>query len=381
MRSPSTKSETTVYEENTPWYYHPFFKYAVGTLLVLTTMLVFHRVTFFLTPIFDFISTLFVPIVISVLIYYLLRPIVYFLENYNIPRFVTILIIYLFGALFVVFFIAYVGPILTKQITELANTSVDTLEKVKESTKSIMDRFFNINFEHEIEQRFFGVVQQITTLLSQNMIDFLGFITRLAAILAVIPFIVFYLIKDDRDFASGFLRYVPEDFGREVRKILRNMDDTLSTYINGLVLVSSSLGFLLFIGYLIIGLNYALILSLIALIFTTIPFLGPFIAIAPAIFVGLSQSPLMVVKVIIVFVIVQQCESNIISPQIIGQRLNIHPLTIILLLLAAGSLYGLIGLILVTPFYALLKVLIENVHKIYQLHYAQMNSKRAVSKL
>src|SRR4029077_13097471 len=113
-----------------------------------------------------------------------------------------------------------------------------------------------------------------------------------------------YLLKDDRDFASSFLLRVPEDFGLEIRKTLRNMDRTLSSYITGLVIVSSSVGVLLFIGYLIIGLNYALILSMIALIFMTIPFLGPFLSIAPAILVGLSHSPFMVVKVVIIFVIV-----------------------------------------------------------------------------
>jgi predicted PurR-regulated permease PerM len=108
---------------------------------------------------------------------------------------------------------------------------------------------------------------------------------------------------------------------------------------------------------------------MLAIVFMTIPFLGPFLAITPAIFVGLSTSSWMVLKVIIVFAIVQQTEANFISPQIIGQRLNIHPLTIILLLLAAGSLYGLPGLFLVTPLYALAKVLIENIYKIYQWHY------------
>ena len=83
----------------------------------------------------------------------------------------------------------------------------------------------------------------------------------------------------------------------------------------------------------------------------------------------------MVVKVVIVFLIVQQTEANVISPQVIGQRLNIHPLTIILLLLAAGSLYGLAGLFLVTPLYALAKVLIENLYKIYQWHYVYSKSK------
>ena len=370
MESQKTESEKSSKRVAVPWYNHQFFEYAIGTLLVLTIILVFYQVAFFLIPIFDFASTLFVPIVISFLFYYLLRPIVLFFEKYKIPRFVTILFIYMLIALFLIIFIAYIGPILTKQIEALANTSVDTLQKAKESSQSVIFRLFNINLDYEIQERLFLVVQQITTALSKNLGDVLGFITHLAAILAVIPFIVFYLLKDDHNFASGFLRYVPEDFGREVRKILIHMDSTLSSYINGLVLISSSLGLFLFIGYMIIGLNYALILSLIAIVFTTIPFLGPFLAIAPAILVGLSDSPFMVLKVIVIFVIVQQCESNLISPQIIGQRLNIHPLTIILLLLAAGSLYGLIGLILVTPFYALSKVLIENLYKIYKLHYS-----------
>lgn len=355
-------------KDNPLWYHHSFFQYAVGTLLVLTIILIFYHVSAFLTPIINFVSILFAPIAASLLFYYLLRPIVYFFEKFNIHRVITILGIYILLALAIIFFVAYIGPILTKQITALANTSVSTLEKVRESSQSILFRFFKINLDYEIEQRVFSIAQQVTTLVSQNLIDFIAFITRLAAILVVIPFIVFYLLKDDQDFFSTFLSHIPEDFGQEIRKTLHNMDSTLSNYITGLVLVSSSVGVLLFIGYLIIGLNYALILSLISIVFMTIPFLGPFLSIAPAILVGLSDSSFMVLKVIIVFIIVQQCEANFISPQIIGQRLNIHPLTLILLLLAAGSLYGLAGLILVTPLYALAKVLIENIYKIYHWH-------------
>lgn len=351
-----------------PWYYHGFFRYGVGVLLLLTILLVFYHVAVFIEPFINFVSILFAPIAISLLFYYLLRPFVYFFEMYNIPRIVTILSIYIFLALLVIFFVAYIGPILTSQIAALADTSVTTFEQVREKSRSILFHFFNVNLDYEIEQRLFNLAQQVTTILSKNLLDLIAFVTRLAAILAVIPFIVFYLLKDDHDFISKFLNRVPEDFGLEIRKTLRNMDSTLSNYITGLVLVSSSVGAMLFIGYLIIGLNYALVLSLIAIVFMTIPFLGPFLSIAPALFVGLTDSTWMVVKVIIVFVIVQQCEANIISPQILGQRLNIHPLTIILLLLAAGSLYGLAGLILVTPLYALAKVLIENLYKIYEWH-------------
>lgn len=376
MEDKKIENQEPVRRTVVPWYYHSFFQYAVGILLILLILLIFYHVAIFLRPIVDFISILFAPLVISLLFYYLLRPIVYFFERYHIPRILTILGIYVLLVLVMIFLIAYIGPVLIKQVAALADTSVSTFEKVKEHSRSILFRLFNINLDYEIEQRLFGIAQQVTAIISQNLVDFLAFITRIAVISIVVPFIVFYLLKDDQDFSSAFLQPMPEDFGLEIRKTLRNMDTTLSNYITGLVLVSSSVGIMLFIGYLIIGLNYALILSLIAIVFMTIPFLGPFLSIAPAIFVGLSENSSMVLKVVIVFVIVQQCEANLLSPQIMGQRLNIHPLTIILLLLAAGSLYGLAGLILATPLYALAKVLIENIYKIYQWH---VHSRKGVS--
>lgn len=358
-----------------PWYYNRFFKYAVGTLLVLTILFLFYQVAFFLKPISDFVSSLFLPIVFAFLFYYLLRPIIYFLEGFHIPRPVSIVFIYIVIALFIVLFFAYLGPILANQISAIANTSVAALEKVQGDSQIITIGPFTFDWGEEIGKRLVGILNEITVALSRNLVDLLGIITRVAAILVVIPFIVYYLLKEDHDISSKFLHSVREDFAREVRKILKNVDLTLSNYITGLVLISISVGTMLFIGYLFIGLKYALILSVIALIFTTIPFVGPFLAITPALLVGFSEGPMMALKVAVVFIVVQQIESNIVSPQIMSHRLNIHPLTIILLLLAAGTLYGLLGLILITPMYAVAKVVLDSFYKIYRLRYPQLKAK------
>ena len=105
-----------------------------------------------------------------------------------------------------IFFIAYIGPILITQMTEIANTSVDTVGKMKESAKLIFYQVFNLNLDKEIEQRLFDIVQQATGLVSKNAIDVISFLTRTAVVLAVIPFIVFYLLKDDDEFANDFLK-------------------------------------------------------------------------------------------------------------------------------------------------------------------------------
>ncbi len=355
-----------------PWYNNKYYRYSIGTILLLTIFYLMTQLAFIIAPVFSFFSSIFAPIVISLLFYYILRPIVYYFEKLRVPRVITIFTIYLILALLLIIFTAYVAPKLAEQVSAIANTSVEALNNIQKSPQTIALGPFKINLEYEIQQRIVSFLQEATTMISQNLVNLIGIITRVATILLVIPFILFYLLKEDNDFSAKFLDSVPGDFGREVKKILKNIDSTLSSYINGLILVSCSVGCMLFIGYLMIGLNYALILSIIALVVMTIPFLGPFLAITPALLIGISGGPLMILKVAIVFIIVQQIESNIISPQIIGQRLHIHPLTIILLLLAAGTLYGLVGLLLATPVYAVSKVLAENLFKIYRLRYPEL---------
>lgn len=357
-----------------PWYYTRFIKNACSILLVLLIILVFYQVAFLIMPFINFATTLFTPLAISFLFYYLLRPLVYAMEKYRIPRAVTILVIYVVIALCLIVFFIYIGPLLAGQIKAIADTSVATFHKI-ETTKEFTPIGIQADILNEVEDRIIIVAKQATTSLSENALNIFAYITRLATILAVIPFIVFYLLKSDNDFSETFLENMPEEYTTEVRRILKNIDNTLSSFINGLVIVSCSVGAMLFIGYLIIGLNYALILSLISIVFMTIPFLGPFLAISPALLVALSMGHYMIWKVAIVFVIVQQIESNVLSPQILGHKLSIHPLTLILILLAAGSLYGLVGLLLATPVYAVLKVLVTNLYKIYLLRYPKIKAK------
>ncbi len=353
-----------------PWYLEKFFKYATGTLLVLAILFLFYKVDVVIRPLLEVISVLSLPIVFSILFYYLLRPLVELLGKLKIPKYLAILMIYLVVGFLMIIFFAYLGPILVEQVSALANLSMETFESLKQS-QSFKIYDYEVNFGEEIKEKVFALIQHVTSIISQNFISIFSFVTHLAVTLVVIPFIVFYLLKDDHTIGVGLMKSIPKRLRPEFSKILKNIDTTLSDYINGLIIISSTLGVLLFIGYLIIGLKYALVLSIIALIFTTIPFLGPFLAIAPALLISISGGPILMLKVVIVFLVVQQTESNVISPLIIGHRLHIHPLTIILLLIAAGSLYGLIGLLFATPLYAITKVLLGNLYKMYQIRYSR----------
>ncbi len=185
------------------------------------------------------------------------------------------------------------------------------------------------------------------------------------------PFFLFYLLKDDRLFHRRMLAIIPEKHRKSGEEILEDVDKTLSTYIIGQAIIALTVGVLMYIGYLILGLDYALILALFTLITAFIPILGAFIGIIPAVLVGLTVNPLMALKVLILMIIVQQLEGNLLSPQIMGKRMNIHPLTFLVLLLIAASLAGFIGMLVAVPLYAVVKVIGKSFYKLYKLRKAE----------
>ena len=147
------------------------------------------------------------------------------------------------------------------------------------------------------------------------------------------------------------------------------MSVQVGSYIQGQIIVSFCIGILLFIGYSIIGLDYGLVLASIAAVTSVVPYLGPTIAISPAIIIAIITSPFMLLKLIIVWTLVQFIEGHFISPNIMGKTLKIHPLTIIFILLSAGNLLGIVGVILGIPGYAILKVLASHIFLLFKRRY------------
>ena len=143
-----------------------------------------------------------------------------------------------------------------------------------------------------------------------------------------------------------------------VAETIDEIDGKVGSYIQGQMLVSLCIGVMLFIGYNIIGLHYAFSLATIAAFLSIVPYLGPVIAITPAMLVAASTSWIMVLKMLVVWGIVQFLEGNIISPNIMGRSMNMHPLTVIFVILIGVNIGGVVGAILGIPVYSILKVLV-----------------------
>lgn len=343
------------------WIRKPFFEYAAGTILILIIVFFLGKIDYALWPFKVIIATLFTPILIAGLFYYLLRPLVNLLRRY-VPKLAGIAIVFTIIALIFALGVYVFGPTIQEQVESFLELAPEKVEEVTEESETAMVNFEFMGIEgSEIRARALAYIESISDGLVANVTSILSALMNIAVVIIVVPFILFFLLKDDEKLVPHITKYLSEEHKPEGRKLLKDVDTTLSTYIVGQVLVAMTVGVLMYIGYLIIGLEYALTLAIFAMFLIIIPFLGPLLGIIPAIFVALvNGEPFMVVKIVIVLLVVQQLEGNLITPNIMGNRLNIHPLTIILLLMIAAALYGFIGLLIAIPLYAVLKTLIHN---------------------
>ncbi|CAM3726315.1 AI-2E family transporter [Alkalicoccus chagannorensis] len=353
------------------------FLYSIVLILVIINLSV--EVPFVFHPIGVAFSSLAPVIIVGGVLYYILRPLVHLLQKY-MPTVLSILLIFLTFLGIVAALVMFVGPILVRQGQNFVNSFPDFASDIESWITNLMQHPWVERLQNEPVMEDFDpqvITDYLTDILAQsggNIASFFGMVVSIVMVIVVLPFVLFFLLKDAHKLPNSILRFFPQDQQEEGGRIMSDMDSTLSAYIQGQAIVSFCIGILSYIAYLIIGLDYSLVLALIAMFTNLIPFIGPFIGTIPAVFVALFDAPLTAVWVIIAIVIIQQIESNLISPNVMGHKLNVHPLTIILLLLIAGNLAGLIGLILAIPTYAVSKVIVQNVYRLLKLKYPQLNS-------
>lgn len=343
------------------WFKNDFFKITTGIIFLLTILYLVIQLKPILNVFIDFISVLLYPIIIAVVLYYILRPLRQFMEKKGIPRILAIIILFFIIYLCISFVIIFIWPYISQQISEFTATPKEKIKEIENKTVDFMNLFNITSVTHEqLRETMISYFRQIITYITSNLIFTISSIAKFASYFIITPFLLYYFLKDDNYLSAQIVKIVPAGYKRDAKSIVEDVDEILSVYISGQVLIAFIVGILIFIGYWAIGLNYAFLLAILAFVFNLIPFCGPFISTIPAVFIGLSESPLMALKVVAVVLLVHLLDLNLISPRIVGQRLNIHPVTVILLLVASLSVFGLLSLFVITPLYAVVKVLIQD---------------------
>ncbi len=343
-------------------YKGKFFKIAYSIILVLIILFLLKQVDYIYKPLNSVLALLLPPLLISLFLYYLLRPMVCFLKKHLRFKSLAILITFLVIILIIGLISFFGGSIIQKQVRDLTHYFANYYESITNRINAV-DNEVLLEYirKYKIEEKLSIFVENLITGIKNNFFGFFSTVTNIGTIIVLIPLILYYFLKDDCKIYQGIISILPTKIKNLGSLLLIKIDKTLSRYISGQLIVAVILGVLTFIGYLIIGLPNALILALISMVTSFIPFIGAVIGALPAVLIGMTTSFLQVIKVLLVLVVVQQLEGNLITPRLQGSRLQIHPLIVILVVIAFFILFGFLGTLFAVPTYAAIRVLFKEI--------------------
>ena len=340
-----------------------WFQVGIGLLITLLVIKYFIEIHWIFSPLVIIFKAVFIPLLLGGVLYYITEPFQSFLEKHKWPRWASILAI-LVGLVVVVGSIIWIiGSPIATQVNALVKSAPMIGGKIQNALDYVLNN--KENFPPQLKdliEDLTNSVQAIAVLASGWLVSFLQSIVSVSMLMILIPFFFVFMLKDHEKFAPSIYKYFNGNRREWVKKTLSEIDDVLRTYIQGQLLISFILAMMIGIGYLMIGLEYTLLLVIFAFFMNIIPFIGPWISFAPAVIIAIIQDPILVVWVSVITLVAQQIESNFITPNVMGKSLDIHPLTVITIILAAGNIAGFIGIVIAVPFYAVLKVIVSNIY-------------------
>ncbi|EHM8223634.1 TPA: AI-2E family transporter [Listeria monocytogenes] len=346
-------------------------KFVLGLLIFLLVALdiyVLTKIAFIFDPLMVILKTVAAPIILAGISYYLFNPIIDWLEKHKWKRGWAIALLYLVIIGLLILLFSFVIPAVKDQIVSLFKSFPGYWDQITQkfdefSRSSLFDQLkdkLNTNMSDIMKTLSTKGTSVINSAIS-SIGSIVGTVTEVVLAIVTTPLVLFYLLKDGKKLPDFLLKMLPVNGRANTRQVLGEANHQISSYIRGQIIVSLCIGILLFIGYLIIGLPYALTLAIIAACTSIVPYLGPAIAITPAIIIAIVTSPWLLIKLIIVWCVVQLLEGKFISPQVMGKTLKVHPITILFVILVAGNLFGVLGVIFAVPGYAVLKVIVTHV--------------------
>ncbi len=306
------------------------------------------------------------PFIISVVLAELLYPVVVFLEK-RLPghdrmpratRVVSILAIYVAFAAVVAGILYVTIPPLFAESQELVEAFPELYERSRSTVEGWSHDFTEripVELRTQIEEAVAaggnvlavaagGVVQRTVSGVSNAVTLVIG--------LAVVPFFLFYILKDREEVVGGVYPLLSQRAQTHAHNVIVMVNNVIGSYVRAQLLSATIVGVLVFIGLSILGIKFAAILGLLAGLFGLVPIIGPLLGAVPGLLVTLASSPSQVIWVALVYVIVQLLENNLISPRIQSSAVRLNPAIIVAVLVVSSEVAGLWGVIVGVPLVA-----------------------------
>ncbi|MFW5981039.1 MAG: AI-2E family transporter, partial [bacterium] len=290
------------------------------------------------------IRIILLPFLLGIFFSYLFYPIVSFLRKKSVPKSWAIYILIIIFLLIIAIIAFFIFPVLITELESLNKNFPEYIQQINKLIDNLNNQYQRVQLPTIIKE----VINRIFTSIEERLLSFMENFTEiiyssLSFLLSLIlaPFISYYILKDMEEFKNPILKYLPEDKKKLFFRICDDINNIFLAYIRGQVWVSIVVGILCTIALYFLEIRFFLMLGIFATISNMAPFVGPIIGSIPAILIALLASPMKALSVALVYFVIQQIESSLISPKIMSHELGMHPLLVLFSLLLGAELMGL----------------------------------------
>lgn len=310
------------------------------------------------------------PLLVAGLIVYLLDPPVSQLQQMGVPRLLGTALLYVAVVSVLVLGVVVAVPMLVAQLQvfvgelpTLAVSAEQTLEGWLEQAGMAADLDLAANLDPSgwadgLEAFSAGESSGLVGRIVSGASSAFGRMLHVLLLLVAGPVLAFYLLVDLPNLKVGVRRWLPDRFELEVLELAGRIAGKVGAYLRGQLLVSAFVGVASVVALALVGLPFYVVVGLLAGLFNLVPLIGPFVGgglgvvVALATGGGMSQA----VGVVVAMTVVQQIDNHVLSPQVMARSVKLHPVTVMVVLMAAGSLWGLVGMLVVVPVVASVKL-------------------------
>lgn len=297
----------------------------------------------------------------AVFLAFLVNPLVDLIERKGASRPAAALTTYLFLGLVFAIVLAVLIPIVSTELRQAGVAVPRLVRDVQQRFASFEEKFERFRIPVRIREALNNGLQraqsQIEAWITRLAVGIPGLFSRILTFFLV-PILAYYISRDFPRWARRLLKSVPMPTRAEVVRIGTDVNRALAGYIRGQLTVGAVVGVLITVGLLALNVEFAILIGLIAAVFNVVPYFGPILGATPAVFLALRVSPWTPFYVIALFAAVNQVDSTVISPRIVGRHVGLPPFVIILAILAGGRLFGIVGLLAAVPTVAMIKIIL-----------------------
>jgi predicted PurR-regulated permease PerM len=297
----------------------------------------------------------------TIAIVYLLRPLVDFFEGRGMPRLLAVIVTYLIVMLLIALLLLYLIPIIVNQGTQFIKRFPGYLKAEIEFVELWKGKLIELRVPPSAVKLLEQSVEKLREAGLALLSSIPGFTLNIFSIVfffILAPFLAFYLLKDFEQVKETIIDLIPDRYKDDSLDILHKVDLVLSGFLRGQVLVALSVGTLASIIFTILGVDFSIVLGMIVGILNVVPYFGPIMGGLIAAMVAFFKAPILAVWVILAMVAVQMIDATLLSPNIMSQQVNLHPVLIAFSLLIGGSLLGVLGIVIAIPSAAVGKAIV-----------------------